>query len=512
MARRVLALGLPRLATDRVERLRPELRGRLVVACLGSGRGGQSVAAVSQAAAAAGLGPGMTLADARALEPGLVAVAAEPEEDARLLERLAGWCLRYTPWTAADGADGVVLDITGCAHLLGGELPMLADLTNRLSAAGFESGTAIADTPAASWAVARFGPPGTILPAGRQRAVLAGLPVAALRLDPAAAEGLARVGLRRIGDLFELPRAAVTARFGAVVLRRLDQALGLADEPISPHRPVPPHVVRLAFPEPIAGPESIAAALSRLVEGLAAGLLRGGQGVRRLELACYRADDGLDRLPQTIALGTSRAVRDPARLLRLFRDQLERIDPGFGLDVMVLAATAVEPLAAEQAGFAGLAETDGGLLAELVDRLGNRLGSQAVGRLAPRRSWWPERAAAFVPALAAATGDGGETWPADRLRPLRLLDRPEPIEAVAPVPDAPPVLFRWRAEIHRVGRADGPERLLPEWWCPPSGADGRELRDYYRVEDTAGRRFWLYRQGAYHPEHPPKWFLHGFFG
>ncbi|WP_237904266.1 Y-family DNA polymerase [Azospirillum brasilense] len=534
-AQRILSLWLPRLPTDAHSRRHPERRDHPLAAILAE-RGRLGVAAVNRAAAAAGVWPGMSLADARAIEPALAVFDAEPESDARLLERIAGWCTRYTPWTTPDGPDGVALDITGCAHLFGGEAVMAADLTARLNAAGFESRLAVADTPAAAWALARFGreAPTLTLPrcagegtplqasrpspaqrgregpakreggGNRANTLLSPLPVAALRLPAATVDGLAAVGLRRIGDLHALPRATLAGRFGPELLRRLDQAYGRLDEPLSPRLPVPPHSVRLALPEPITTAEAIAEALRRLLASLCAGLENTGEGARRLRLELHRVDRRLEDAPQTLAIGTGHPVRRPDALMRLFAQKLDRVEPGPGLELMVLSATEVGPLVAAQAALDGGADGQPEL-GELMDRLGNRLGERAVLRLVPRQSWLPERSVAPAPAFADAPG--GALWPADRPRPVRLLAPPEPIEAMALLPDDPPVMFLWRGARHRIRRADGPERIAAEWWR----RDG-EPRDYYRVEDEAGRRFWVFRQGLYRPGVAALWFLHGFFG
>lgn len=511
MARRILSLWLPRLATDAWTRRRPEL-GAPPLAAVAAERGRQMIAAVNHAAERAGIRPGATLADARAVEPGLTVFDADPAGDARLLENLADWALRWTPWTATDG-DGLVLDVTGCAHLFGGEPELMADVVERLARASFESRAAIADTPAAAWAVARYGTPspqpspqrgeGAIIPPAQQGQALAPLPMAALRLPAETVGALAAVGLRRVGDLHRVPRATLTARFGPLPGRRLDQALGRLDEPVSPHRPVAPHTARLACAEPIATPDAIARAARHLLDTLCAGLERSQEGARRLELAAHRIDRRLEDAPQTLAIGTGRPVRDPAALMRLFTERLDRIAPGFGIEVMVLSATVVGPLGAVQAGLDGGGDESD--LGDLVDRLGNRLGPHSVLRLVPRESWLPERAVAGCSPLGTPANQS--LWPADRPRPVRLLAPPEPIEAVAPVPDDPPLMFRWRGIAHRVRRADGPERIEAEWWRRTG-----DPRDYYRVEDADGRRFWLFRQGLYRPGTAARWFLHGFFG
>ncbi|WP_244439352.1 Y-family DNA polymerase [Azospirillum baldaniorum] len=333
---------------------------------------------------------------------------------------------------------------------------------------------------------------------------LSPLPVAALRLPAATVDGLAAVGLRRIGDLHALPRATLAARFGPELLRRLDQAYGRLDEPLSPRLPVPPHSVRLALPEPITTAEAIAEALRRLLTALCAGLENTGEGARRLRLELHRVDRRLEDTPQTLVIGTGHPVRRPDALMRLFAQKLDRVEPGPGLELMVLSATEAGPLAAAQAALDGGADGQPEL-GELMDRLGNRLGERAVLRLVPRQSWLPERSVA--PASAFSEASGGALWPTDRPRPVRLLAPPEPIEAMALVPDDPPAMFLWRGVQHRIRRADGPERIEAEWWR----RDG-EPRDYYRVEDEAGHRFWVYRQGLYRPGVAALWFLHGFFG
>lgn len=472
----------------------------------------------------------MPVADARARLPMLRVADAEPAACAQTLAALAGWCTRYTPWTAANSPDGVFLDVTGCAHLFGGEAALLADLSGRLEGFGLEARAALAETLGAAWAMARFGDGDAVeivLP-GATRAALTPLPVAALRLSPADAGALSRLGLKRIGDLYDLPRAALARRFGDGVARRLDQALGHAADPVSPRPPVAPHRVHRAFAEPVLLREEIEAALDDLLTRLCTRLARAGRGARRLALALARIDGSRVNL----AIGTSAPARDPRHLARLFAEHLTGIDPEFGIESMVLTATATEALGARQLRLDGLAvgglaaggpaaselaTSDGadgreGGIAPLIDHLGNRLGAEAVMRFVPRRSHLPERAVRRAPAFAGtpAGGEKPEAPIATGPRPLRLLDPPEPVEAVAPVPDDPPLMFRWRRAVHRVARADGPERIAPEWWRE-AAPTARETRDYYRVEDEDGRRFWLYRHGLYRPGAAPTWFLHGFF-
>jgi protein ImuB len=454
----------------------------------------------------------MPLADALSFLPGLTATAAQPAEDAAALRRLAEWCGRYSPWTAPDGADGIKLEITGGAHLWGGEEGLAADLATRLGRQGITGRIAVADTLGATWALARFAPKGeqTILPPGELHAGLAPLPVEALRLDPVTTQGLRRVGLQRIGELCQMPRDALARRFGDKVMRRLDQALGDLPEPLSPLDEPPVRRVRLSFAEPIVDPADLARAAERLAADLVIRLARQGTGARRLDLAFHRVDGRVEH----IVLGTARPSRDPHHIAALFTERLDTIDPGLGVEDVILAAFAVEPLSPEQIGFVGSGEDAGtGSLALLLDRLGNRLGLTALSRLEARESHIPERASILIPAIspsptrtALRERDGGKPS-----RPIRLFDPPEPIEAFWLLPDDPPFRFTWRRRAHRVNRADGPERIAEEWWQPDPCESRAAVRDYYRVEDEEGRRFWLFRAGLSGSGPAPRWYVHGVF-
>ena len=469
--------------------------------------GGRGLLAAVDSRLADSIAPGMPLTDARAIAPGIVALDADPEGDAAALRRLAQWCGRYSPWTATDGTDGIWLDVTGVAHLFGDESGLAADLVARLKRQGFSAHAAVADTPGAASALARAGREAiTVVPSGAQRVALTLLPVGALRLPLETIELMERLGLRRIGDLYKLPRPAMVARFGLAAAERLDQALGKLPEPLSPLPPAPTRSSHRRFAEPIARPEDLAAAIASLADALCRALARDGVGARRLALRFYRVDG----VVLALEAGTAQASRDPRHLAHLFAQRLDRIEPDLGIEDMRLEALVVEPLGSRQPGLdrtgAG-ADRSNDALANLVDRLENRLGVGAVTWMRPRDSHIPERAVERVPAFAP--GEGGTPWDPDRLRPLRLLARPEPIEAVAPIPDDPPVLFRWRRLVHRIRAADGPERILGEWWRSSGGET--ELRDYYAVEDTDGRRFWVYRSGLHKPGVTPGWFLHGVF-
>lgn len=507
---------MPFLATDRLCRGaatgRPDKSRPLATVVPG---GTRRLAAVNRAALDAGLRPGETVADAQARLPALCLATAEPAAEQALLEHLAEACLCYSPMAAAGDETNLWIDISGCAHLLGGEIPLLRDLVRRLTRYGFTVRVAVADSAGAAWAWARFGDPAhPCLPAGEGRRALLELPVAALRLDPAIGDGLRHLGLKTVAALEALPRAALASRFGDVVGARLDQLWGRVDEPLSPCRPADQPRTYRRFAEPIGRADDVAAAARQMLAALCQDLERRQQGVRRLELAAFRVDATCRRL----TVGTGRPTRDSLHLFRLLAEPLGTLDAGFGIEMLGLAAQAVAPLAAEQmswslgrnGGEAG-AEEGGLALAVLCDSLGNRLGFERLTRFVLRQSHLPERA---VRRLALGQGDGGTDGGADGAvaggvagrRPVRLFERPEAVEAVAPLPDAPPLLFRWRHQIHRVTRAEGPERLSGEWWR----RDERD-RDYYCVEDDAGARFWLYREGAYDGQAIPRWFLHGIF-
>ncbi len=464
------------------------------------GQGGVRLTAVNAEAAGLGLSVGMSLADARALLPDLTAADAEPLADEAALAALADWCVRYSPWSAIDGADGIRLDITGCAHLFGSEARLLAEAGTRISRFGFMVRGAIADTPAAAWAWARFrkAQEAAVLQAGEIGPLLT-LPVAALNLEAETVATLGRLGLGTIGAVAALPRAPLVKRLGGRLMERLDQLLGRTPEPISPRLPSVPSVARMIFAEPIGTREDIEAATSRLATRLCDELARDGKGARRLTLAFYRVDGTVQRL----AIGTSRPTYEPAHLLRLFTERLDGVDPGFGIEVMAIEAEEVQEIAAVQAALSGGDRMDEIDLAKLIDRLRNRLGDDRVLRPISVESHVPERAERWMPAPAPSPS----RYRGLAVRPLKLLARPEPIEATAPIPDDPPLSFRWRRIFHRVISADGPERIGPEWWKP---ADYRS-RDYYRIEDAEGRRFWVYREGLYGAGEPPRWFLHGFF-
>ncbi|MPZ57928.1 MAG: DNA polymerase Y family protein [Rhizobiales bacterium] len=463
--------------------------------------------AVDAAAERRGLRPGLALAEARAMYPDLAVMPEDAAADARLLDALADACLRYTPLTAVDPPDGILLDIGGCAHLFGGEAALITDLSARVTTFGFAHRLAVAGSIGAAWAAARFAQE-SIVANGAQSDVLAPLPLAALRLPAETVAALARVGLKRIGDIVDLPRAPLAARFGNLLLRNLDRALGREQEPLTPRLPVELYVADQPFPEPIAREEDVLAVVERLAKRLKLALERQGEGARALTLTLFRTDGAMRR----VAAGTSRPLRDPEAIRALFVERLavhgDEFDPGFGFDLARLAVAKAEPLLPEQIGLGG--NEDAAELDRLVDRLSARLGARRVTRLAAYDSHIPELAAGIVPAQSGRA-EGWETFRSFRAaadlpaRLLRLFAKPEPIEAVAEVPDGPPLRFRWRRALHEVVAAEGPERIEGAWWSE----EGGPARDYFRVEDRAGLRFWVFRAGLYRDTAQPRWFMHG---
>jgi protein ImuB len=462
----------------------------------------------------------MALADARAILPELRCFAADAAAEAATLAAIADWCRRFTPLAALDPPDGVMLDISGAAHLFGGEVKLLVDVETRLAVQGFAALAGLGPTPEAAWALARFGKERRLLSDCTEQDIarrLCALPLAALRLDEKILAELRQAGLRRIDDIVLRPRAPFAARFGSFLFEKLDAMLGRAKIPISPRFEAPAYLAERRFAEPISRRESVEATIFALAQDLARLLARHGKGARRLDVSLF----GVDGTVKHLIAGTSRPLRDPKTIARLFREKIEAacanrdeddpLDAGFGFDVLRLSALAVERQDEEQANWLAPAEDDD--LADLIDRLGARLGLRRVTRLSLVDTHWPEFAVAAVPASSTQT----QTRPAPHpnpasgereLRPIRLLQHPEPIEAIASVPDGPPVKFRWRRVLHEIAAIEGPERIAPEWWKKEVAL----TRDYFCAEDSEGRRFWLFREGLYERETARRrWFMHGLF-
>lgn len=515
---------MPHLAIERWTKLvsaSPDDR----VALIEEGPHGQLVSAVTEAARVAGARPGMRLTDARALDPALVAVAADEAGDRALLDRLARWASRWSPLVEADGDDGLRLDTSGAAHLFGGEATLCQDIETRFSTLGLTVRVAVAATAGAAWGLARFG--------NRRRGdgldALASLPVAALRLSPDVVRTLERLGLKTIGALVGVPRRSLSRRFREAdnPLDALDRMLGRTPEPLTaaPIDPPPRALLRLA--EPVADPSAAAQALVLLVPKLVEQLEARRLGARRLVLAGYRVDGEV----QVAIAACAIATRDPQHLMRLLKDKTDTLDPGFGFDAFALEASWAEALDSGQDGLVG-GPPPALEVARLVDRLSVKLGQDKVRRPVARESHVPERANGWgagvqIPPLPPAGGERGVGLhilprkappPAPPvkdgrgvLRPQRLLDSPEAIGVIYATPEGLPRRFVWRRLVHDVVRAEGPERISPEWWRERGNA---RLRDYYRVEDAAGRRYWIYREGLFGDGRggDPLWYIHGLFG
>lgn len=453
----------------------------------------------------------MTVTQARSFAPGLEVIDADPDADLDGLRRIALWAgRRYTPIVAPDPPDGLWLDITGCAALFSTERALLKDLHRRLAGFGLSLQLAAADTAGCAHAVARHVPAGrpvTIEP-GAHRQAIALLPIRALRLEPATVEGLRKLGFERVEQLLDAPRAPLAKRFGRLLHRRLDQALGTIPEPIDPLFPDETPRARRAFLEPIGTADAFAQVIGDLAADIADQLVRAGTGARRLDCHFQRVDGQV----QAVRIGTAAPTRDPAHLAKLLCARIETVDPGMGVEAMLLVAPLVEPLQAYQnEGLASLTRT-GPDLSKLVDALANRFGQRRLYRTTPRAGAMPERSVKVVPALATATGTA---WNADMPRPCRMLAAPEKIDVTAMLPDHPPAMFVWRGKRFRVLQADGPERIHGEWWRE-AGIEAEQpyvVRDYFQVETGEGGRYWIFRLGD--GENPAtgamRWFLHGAF-
>lgn len=477
--------------------------------------GGPGIVAVNPAASARGVVRGDRLADARAKAGAIQVRACDPQADRRALRRLALWASRYAPaaapWTGRSGEDGFFLDVTGAAHLLGGEARLALDLQTRLAGFGLPARIAVADTAGAGWALARFGAEKRrILPSGREAEAMTPLPVEALRLDPDTRATLRRLGLKRVGDLVGQPRAPLAKRFGPSLLDSLDRCLGRAPDPLTPLAPPPVYDAFRPVLEPLVSQEAIVTVAQDLMAELAPTLERDGLGARRVRLVLYRVDGHALAIP----IGLARPSRDAAHLARLVALRLERLgeslDAGFGFEAVRLDVAEAETMADSQPGLGTAARhTDDSQQAAVIDVLRQRLGPRSLTRLHPLDSHIPERAC--TRRLLGEDSRPGKPsgWRPSRLRPPLMLPRAEPADVVAMVPEGPPRRFRWRGVTHRVAEAEGPERIAAEWW---RRREAQPTRDYYVVEDEAGRRFWLYREGLYGREPgEPRWFMHGLF-
>lgn len=514
--RRILSLHFPRLSTDRISRYKWARSWRSTgrpdhppIVCAGRLGNAVRLTAVDDVAEEFGLRIGQGLAEARAMCPVLDVVDTDAAADRQFLEGLADWCDRYTPLVAIDGKSGLMLDITGCAHLFGGERAMLDDMVKRFLQLGIDARGAISSAPGLSWALARFG---DVMIAGPHVAeeVLAPLPLACLRLETETVSTLAKVGLKRVHHLMALPRAPLARRFGAAVLLRLDQALGRVSEPISPRRPLAMLSVERQLAEPISTHEMVLELVERLAARLKTGLEARGEGGRLFELLLFRIDGRVYR----VEVGTAAPLREPRRITALYRERLQALaddlDAGYGFELVRLNLLRSEDFPENSPRFSAEDE-EKNPLPDFLDKVAARLEPGCLRLPLARAKHWPERASRMM-ALSDGIPDLMPAFnpPPRSERPIRLFIRPEPVKVVtAEVPHGPPASFWWRRIRYRVRRAEGPERLSAEWWM-----DGEEAqaRDYFRIEDSGGRRFWLYREGLYERgDANPVWFMQGIF-
>lgn len=496
---RFMAIWFPHLLAEGMIRRRRELKNTAFVLAAPD-RGRMCITAAGVAAQARGIYTGMAVADGRALAPGLQVLDHEPGMDQKLLTALGYWCIRYTPVAAVDPPDGLLLDVSGCAHLWGGEAKYAEEMQNRLKGLGYTTRIAIAGTVGAAWGLARYSRRSIVFAAsGEERAALSPLPPAALRLEITVVERLQKLGLCTIGHFMNMDHAILRRRFGTGLPERMDQAFGRKGEPLIPLRPIEPYRERLPCLEPIITRSGIGIALERLLITLCERLVKEGKGLRKAVFKAYRIDGEV----QQIEIGTHLPSQQPAHLLKLFELKIDQIEPALGIELFVLEAPGVEKARPSQETLWHNSTLSDGRLAALLDQLTGKLGEGIIHRYLPAEHSWPERSVKEAQELREQPATD---WRNDRPRPLRLLPTPEPVEVAAPIPDYPPMHFRYRGTLHIIKKADGPERIEREWWI-----DQGQHRDYYVVEDEKGERFWLFRLGHYTGGKPYQWYLHGLF-
>ncbi len=498
MAKRFMAIWFRYLKTDWFSRKEPALKSKaFVLAAPDHGR--MVIQSMNAVAEAKGIVPGMAVADARAIYPGIAVMDDKPGLSDTLLKRIAEWCIRFTPVAAVDKSEGIILDITGCAHLWGGEQQYLDVICTQLKNFGYHVKAAIADTIGAAWACSRYSNEQVIAPGDHLNAIL-NLPAAALRIDIEIVILLNKLGLRRIRDFIAMPRKVLFRRFGKSLVIAIDFALGDEEEIITPVIPIEPWQERLPCIEPVAGVKGIEIAVETLLGTICSKLKQEQLGLRHAVLKGYRVDGKVVQME----ISTNQASSNAAHLFKLFQLRLPTFEPALGIELFILHACKTEAVSSTQeklwAESKGLYHKD---ISQLLDRLSLKFGAQHIQRYLPAEHYWPERS--FKPA-SPLLAPLDTTWKQERSRPIHILPRPEYVEVTAPIPDYPPMMFRYKGVLHRITKADGPERIEQEWWIQ----DG-EHRDYYYVEDEDGCRYWLFRLGHYTGDKTNNWFIHGFF-
>lgn len=502
-SRRLLSLFFPSLVIDRCQREDPSRRTYPFVV-VREDSSHLYIVAANALAIQSGIRPAMRLADARTLAPTLKVLLDDAAANACVKQRLTDWCRRYSPLVADDGFDGIVIDITGCTHLFGTETTLLEDIATRIHRSGYRVRGAIGDTLGAAWALARYGKR-TIVSREELSGTLDPLPIGALRLPQEILAKLQRLGLNTVGALRRMPRRSLTVRYGPLPVLRLDQAFGSAEEPIAPHHPPAPYRSQRILAEPIGTVSAVAYILLELLKELCARMETAHLGARFLQLDCYRVDGSVAQC----CVGTSKPVRSTEHLMRLFTEKLEKVDAGFGIETLILSVTNVDKLDPAQISLSRLASSDeeDDALDRLLDRIGMRLGFQEVCRVQVNESWRPESSLKFQSVFAP--GNPNAIWPESRVRPVRLIHPPIGIAVSTMFPDDIPVQFQLGHRSRRILRAEGPERLTPEWWRDDT-ASLWEQRDYYRIEDDGGHRLWIFREkSSSSSPGEERWFLHG---
>jgi len=498
MMKRFVSIWLPYLATDWFILRKPELKNTPFVLCTPS-HGKMIITSTNSLAEKKGIFPGMALADARAILPSLKNFDDKPQLVPQLLHRIAEWCIRFTPFAAPDPLGGITLDASGCSHLWGGDEAYVTDIKKRLQLRGYTANVSMADTIGAAWAITRFGK-SVVVENGKHVHELDLLPPEALRIDNDTVIRLHKLGLHQIKDLLSIPQSALRRRFGSELVLRLKQALGTEEEWIQPIYPPEPYQERLPCPEPIVRIEGIEIALQRLLLQLCTRLQKEGKGLRAAYFRGYRVDSKT----VGIQINTSSPSNNVDHLFHLFQMKLSTIEPDLGIELFLLEATTVQDHIPKQEEFwkqnNGL---DNQRVNELIDRLAGRLGDSVIHRYLPDEHHWPERSFKNANSLVEQPTS---KWNSTNPRPLQLFSPPERIEVAAPIPDYPPMLFRYKDKVHNIIKADGPERIEQEWWIQEG-----EHRDYFAVEDEEGCRYWLFREGHYDEEGKAKWWLHGVF-
>ena len=499
MQKRYVAIWFRHLKTDWMIRQQPNLKEVPFVLQLPD-HGRMQITEVSANAKAAGIERGMTVADARVIVPGIQVIDDKPELSQKLLIKLCDWCIRYTPFVSVDPPDGLLLDATGCAHLWGSEKDYLKSILTKLKGFGYSVRIAMADTAGAAWAVARYGKVKAIIASDEQADAIMPLPPAALRIHASVQERLYKLGLYEVKSFMNMPRSVLRRRFGEALLLQLDYALGTKEETLQPLQPDQPYFERLPCVEPVATRKGIEIALQTLLDTLSHRLQKEGKGLRSAFFKAYRVDDKVEE----ISIGTNHPSCNKNHLFHLFEEKIESIEPALGIELFTLSAQKTEDLIVVQDTFwnktASLQNKD---LSELLDGLQSRFGSNTIHRYLPAEHYLPERS---IQLSASLSEQPATAWSLDKWRPIQLLQKPEPIQVTAPIPDYPPMNFRYKGKLHSVTKADACERIEPEWWL-----DGGLHRDYYIVEDEEGKRYWLFRLGHYNADTIPPWFIHGFF-